>query len=128
VAEYRHGDDGCAVTAIGVVRGTGARNLDGVFVNSDFCTGKVWGLARGTDGGWQYQVLLDTTLQVTGGGEDEAGELYVTSCQCSYDRDVDPFANPAGTLWRVVSADQVPGGASIAPAEPAADPVATPTG
>lgn len=127
VAEYQHGEDGCAVTAIGVVRGTGTPSLDGVFVNSDFCTGKVWGLARGDGGSWQYQELLDTTLQATGGGEDEAGALYLTSCECSYDRDVDPFADPGGTLWRIVAAGQVPSGASVAPPEPVAEPAATPS-
>ncbi len=127
VAEYQHGEDGCAVMAIGVVRGTGAPSLKGLSFNSDFCTGKVWGLAREEGGSWQYQELLDTTLQATGGGEDEAGALYPTSCQCSYDRDVDPFASPGGTLWRIVAAGQVPAGASVAPREPTIGPAANPS-
>ena len=66
---------------------------------------------------WVYQELLDTTLLVTGAGQDEAGEVYLTACECDFERDYDPFDNPTGTLWRVVAADQVPEGAETAPLE-----------
>jgi hypothetical protein len=76
--------------------------------------------------------LRDTTLFVTGGGEDDAGELYVTSCTCEFSRKYDPEENPGGAVWHLVAADQVPDGAETAPVEgtpapepsPAASPVA----
>jgi hypothetical protein len=40
------------------------------------------GLARDTDDQWNLQELLDTDLLVTSSGEDEAGELYLTACNC----------------------------------------------
>jgi glucose/arabinose dehydrogenase len=125
VAEYKHGQDGCSITGIGVYRGEEFPSLDGIYFNSDWCTGKVWGLAREDDGAWVYQQLLDTGLLVTGSGVDEAGNLYATACACEFSRQYDPFENPQGTVWRIVAADQVPEGAETAPIDAAAE--ATPT-
>jgi uncharacterized cupredoxin-like copper-binding protein len=52
---------------------------------------------------------------VTGSGQDENGELYVTSCSCKYSRDYNALDNPGGAVWRIVSADKVPQGAELAP-------------
>jgi glucose/arabinose dehydrogenase len=125
VAEYAHGDDGCSITGIGVYRGEESPSLDGIYFNSDWCTGKIWGLARDDAGAWQFQELLDTELNVTGAGEGASGELFVTSCVCVFSRDYDPFENPQGSVWRLVAVDQVPEGAETAPvASPEATPAA----
>lgn len=131
VAEYKHGTDGCSITGIGVYRGEEFPSLDGIYFNSDWCTGRVWGLTRGDDGAWIYQQLLDTGLLVTGSGVDEAGNLYATACECVFSRQYDPFENPQGTVWRIVAADQVPEGAVTAPSDdaeaaPAGEAAATP--
>jgi glucose/arabinose dehydrogenase len=126
VAEYKHGQDGCSITGIGVYRGEEFPSLDGIYFNSDWCTGKFWGLARGDDDAWVYQQLLDTGLLVTGSGTDEVGNLYATACACEFSRQYDPFENPQGTVWRIVAADQVPEGAETAPVDAAAE-AATPT-
>ena len=126
VAEYKHGQDGCSITGIGVYRGEEFPSLDGIYFNSDWCTGKFWGLARGDDNAWVYQQLLDTGLLVTGSGTDEVGNLYATACACEFSRQYDPFENPQGTVWRIVAADQVPEGAETAPVDAAAE-TATPT-
>ena len=126
VAEYKHGQDGCSITGIGVYRGEEFPSLDGIYFNSDWCTGKFWGLARGDDNAWVYQQLLDTGLLVTGSGTDEVGNLYATACACEFSRRYDPFENPQGTVWRIVAADQVPEGAETAPVDAAAE-AATPT-
>jgi glucose/arabinose dehydrogenase len=115
VAEYKHGDDGCDVTGIGIYRGQASPSLDGTYFASDWCTGKVWGLARDGSGAWRFQELLDTALQSTGAGEDEAGELYLTTCVCEFTRYYDPLENPRGSVWRLMSADKVPAGAETAP-------------
>jgi glucose/arabinose dehydrogenase len=124
VAEYTHGPDGCAITGIGIYRGEDFPSLDGIYFSSDWCSGKFWGLERGDDGAWVYQELLDTSLLVTGAGSDEAGNLYATACVCEFSRQYDPFENPRGTVWRIVSADKVPAGAEAAPLDESA---ATPT-
>jgi hypothetical protein len=58
------------------------------------------------------QELLDTQLFVTGSGEDEAGNIYFTSCECGYGQTA---PRPAGSVWMLVAADQVPDGATTAP-------------
>ncbi len=126
VAEYRQGADGCSIIGIDVYRGDEFPALDGIYFNSDFCAGKVWGLKRGEDGTWIYQQLLDTELLVTGAGTDESGNLFVTACGCDYGRYYDPSENPEGTVWRLVAADQVPEGAETAQVEPPSETAATP--
>jgi plastocyanin len=72
---------------------------------------------------------LDTTLLVTGGGNGGNGDVYATSCNCEFSRDYDPFADPQGTVWQVVAADEVPEGATTAPLEEAgAEPSPAPEG
>ena len=126
VAEYSHAEGDCSITGIGVYRGQESAALDGMYFNSDFCSGRVWGLARDDGGTWQYEELLDTDLLVTGSGQDATGELYLTACNCIFARDYNPFENPGGTLWRIVAADQVPEGAVTAPVEAPDEPEATP--
>ena len=104
VAEYSHDQGDCSITGIGVYRGDQFPALNGIYFNSDFCSGKIWGLARNDAGNWEYEELLDTDLLVTGSGSDNNGNLYLTSCQCTFGRDYDPFENPAGKVWRIVSA------------------------
>ncbi|MCD6032087.1 MAG: yliI 3, partial [Thermomicrobiales bacterium] len=76
VAEYEHGKDGCAVIALGVYRGESSPDLDGVFLNGDYCSGSIRGLARDESGQWIFQELLDTALLITAGNQDEAGAIY----------------------------------------------------
>ena len=129
-AEYPHvaetnPSSGCTVIAMGVYRGQESSSLDGIHFNSDFCSGRVWGLARDDNGDWQYEELLDTTLFATGAGESESGELYLTSCICAY-AEATGSVSRDGVLWKLVAADQVPAGAETAPLEEAAGAEATP--
>ncbi|MFN8592027.1 MAG: PQQ-dependent sugar dehydrogenase [Thermomicrobiales bacterium] len=112
VAEYEHGADGCAVIGVGVYRGEEYPSLDGIFFAGDLCSGKVRGLQRDANGDWQFQTLLDTALLITGSGQDKDGNLYVTSSSTREGTDV---AGREGSLWKVVSADKVPAGATTAP-------------
>jgi hypothetical protein len=51
--------------------------LDGAFVFSDFCNGRVWGLRReGSD--WRKSVLYEFNRAITRIGLDQAGMLYAT--------------------------------------------------
>jgi glucose/arabinose dehydrogenase len=114
-AEYSHERDGCAIVGIGVSRDAADPALDGAYLAADFCSGKVWGLAKDSAGAWQFQELLHTKLHPTGGGEDAAGALFLTACgECNYGPQYDPLAHPDGTLWRIVAADQVPAGGEAA--------------
>jgi hypothetical protein len=118
VAEYANESDiGCSITGIGTYRGDEFAGLDGIYFASDFCSGIVWGLMQGEDGAWHFSELLNTSLLVTGAGEDEAGNLYVAACNCQFGRNYDPYADPGGTVWRLVAADAVPEGAETAPTD-----------
>lgn len=77
VAEYAHGAGDCSVTGGYVYRGAQFPALVGVYLYGDYCSGRIWGLAREGDG-WRSVSLLETGLNISSFGEDEAGELYVT--------------------------------------------------
>src|SRR5215204_5620234 len=111
VAEYAHGEDGCSVIGIGVYRGEEYPTLDGIYFNGDLCTGMIRGLQRDENGAWQFQDLLATGTKITGAGQDASGTLYVTSLESRAGEDV---SSRVGTLWRLVSADKVPDGATTA--------------
>ncbi len=121
VANLDHASGDCSITGIGVYRGQESPSLDGIYFNSDFCSGRVYGLAQDSNGTWIYQSLLQTSLSVTGSGQSESGELYLTSCACQFSRTYNPMDNPEGAVWRVVQTDKVPQGAEVAPT-----PIATP--
>jgi glucose/arabinose dehydrogenase len=114
VAEYTHEQGDCSITGLGVYRGDEFPELDGIYFNSDYCSGRIWGLAQAEDGGWSYQELLQTGQFATGGGNDEAGNVYVTTCECAWDRDYAVNPGDDGALWRIVDADKVPEGAETA--------------
>lgn len=114
VAEYDHSDGSCSITGIGVYRGAESPALDGVYFNADYCSGKLWALTDPA-GDANYGVVLDTELLISGAGQDEAGELYVTSCSCEYDRSYDPLESNAGAVWMLVDAANVPDDAETAP-------------
>lgn len=111
VAEYDHTQGECSITGLGVSRTEESAALDGTYFTSDFCSGRVWGLARDDSGAWQFQEMLDTELLVAGGGTDDNGAVYLTSCSCGFGRDYDPFTESQGVLWRIVDANNVPEGA-----------------
>jgi glucose/arabinose dehydrogenase len=76
VAEYDHLSGDCSVTGGFVYRGTQYPSLQGIYLYGDFCSGRIWGLRR-NGLVWENQLLLDTTLNISSFGEDEAGNLYV---------------------------------------------------
>jgi len=90
VAEYTHAEGGCSITGGYVYRGQAIPDLVGTYLYGDYCTGYIWGL-RPVDGQWQTARLLDSGLNITSFGEDEAGEVYVV------DR--------GGAIYRIVAED-----------------------
>ncbi len=80
VAEYDHGQ-GCSVTGGVVYRGGALPAWQGVYLYGDYCTGRVWGLLRGADGGFQSAFLFATEARISSFGADEAGEAYLVDLQ-----------------------------------------------
>jgi len=80
VAVYDHGtndSNGCAVTGGYVYRGTAFPGLVGTYLYGDFCTGKLWGMARNTNNQWVNTLITDTGYNISSFGEDENGEMYL---------------------------------------------------
>jgi len=77
VQEYDH-SQGCSVTGGYVYRGKESPLLTGIYLFGDYCSGRIWGLARsGDDGGWRVARLAQAEVQLSAFGEDETGELYL---------------------------------------------------
>jgi len=77
VAEYSHPEGGCSVTGGYVYRGS-IPEWNGIYLFSDYCTGKIWGLVH-TNNQWQKQLLFDVDFTITSFGQDQSGELYLVS-------------------------------------------------
>lgn len=80
VHEYgTHGAGNCSIIGGFVYQGSSYPALIGGYVYGDLCSGKIWVLAPKPDGSWSNTEMLDTSLQISSFGEDDAGELYMTA-------------------------------------------------
>jgi len=75
ILEYDH-TQGCSVTGGFVYRGVKFTGMQGIYFYGDYCKGKIWGL-RLVNGVQQNNLLIDTTLNISSFGENEAGDLFV---------------------------------------------------
>jgi glucose/arabinose dehydrogenase len=73
VATYSH-TYGCSITGGYVYRGS-HRDLQGLYVYSDYCSGRLWTM---NENGTGETIRRDTSLNVSSFGESETGELYLT--------------------------------------------------
>ncbi len=89
VWEYDH-SAGCSVTGGYVYRGRQYPILQGIYVVGDYCSGTIWGLARGAGGTWRSAVLAQTDANLSSFGQDEEAELYLVD-------------RSSGTLYRLVA-------------------------
>ena len=94
VAQYAHTGGRCSIAGGYVYRGFRSSVPSGAYVYGDFCTGEVFML----QGGMQTP-LLDTTLLISSFGEDESGEIYLTSLN-SIDGAVWRLDNPSAPAPR----------------------------
>lgn len=85
VAVYSHAE-GCSVTGGVVVRDPSLPEWSGVYLYGDFCTGRVWGLVRSADGGWQNEALFDIDRQITSFGVGADGAVYLVDRSGSVSR------------------------------------------
>ena len=70
---------GCSVTGGYVYRGNKINDLSGLYLFSDFCTGKIWALnpVDGTTKDLTTQLLGEKKSMISSFGEDINGELYI---------------------------------------------------
>ena len=86
VAEYDH-SQGCAIVGGPIYRGLSYVRMQGIYFYADFCSGRIWGLRRSGDV-WENVLLMDVPFLISGIGEDESGNIYVTD----YNR---------GSIWMI---------------------------
>lgn len=78
VAEYGR-DGGCSVTGGYVYRGVAHPSLQGLYFFGDYCSGRIWSVDRPDGENWRMTEQLKEAIQISSFGEDEAGEIYVTT-------------------------------------------------
>ncbi len=76
VAEYGH-SLGCSITGGYVYRGQRVRELEGVYLYADFCSGRIWGLRHDGAAVTAQAELVKAPFQISSFGEDAEGEVYV---------------------------------------------------
>ncbi|HYN09884.1 MAG TPA: PQQ-dependent sugar dehydrogenase [Vicinamibacterales bacterium] len=81
VFDYIHSGGRCSITGGYVYRGSQGALPDGIYVYGDYCSGEIlsWN-------GMSQVVELDTTMNISSFGEDEAGEIYVVNLGGSVSR------------------------------------------
>ncbi len=91
IFDYQTGSSaGCSVTGGIRYRGCEYPALYGKYVFGDFCSGRFWTTDE-VNGNWVTEVALNSSISISGFGEDVNNELYVLSLN--------------GVIYRVVSGD-----------------------
>ncbi len=100
VWEYGH-NLGASITGGYVYRGAGVPELNGKYIYADFVSGRIWALTYDGVNPAANEQLIDTNLNISSFGVDEAGELYF----CAFDGriyrfkptavGIDPAAGPS---------------------------------
>jgi glucose/arabinose dehydrogenase len=78
VAAYRHTGGNCTVIGGYVYRGREFPALRGGYVYGDYCSGRIWVLDAGAANP-RPVLALDTNFLISSFGQDDRGELYLTS-------------------------------------------------
>jgi glucose/arabinose dehydrogenase len=108
IFDYSHTSGRCSITGGYIYRGFRSTVPASAYVYADYCTGEIWQLQSGNN-----TLLIDTPLNITSFGEDEAGEVYVVGQNGTINRIAQTPAPPAcsyalassGQLYPVEGAD-----------------------
>lgn len=104
VYEYDHTSGGRSVTGGFVYRGASQTSLAGLYLFSDFSLGKFWVLDPAD---YSVQMVVDTGMQPSSFGQDEAGELYVADYASGVVYQVlDGSPGTGGVLTRLAGANR----------------------
>lgn len=126
VHDYDHNDGSCSVTGGFVYRGADFPLLYGLYLYTDYCSGRIWSLEN-VDGSWVNEELFqDATGQFVTMGEDYRGELYIGNqsgelyqireISCARELTVDDNAIPEDTYSAnetLISSGTVESGTSV---------------
>jgi glucose/arabinose dehydrogenase len=70
---------GCSVTGGYVYRGQQLTDWYGIYLYGDYCSGNIWGLLQNPDLSWQNESLFKIPAYITSFGQDQTGEIYLSS-------------------------------------------------
>jgi glucose/arabinose dehydrogenase len=76
IITYDHSLSDCSITGGYRYRGAAQPSFATKYFYGDYCTGRIWA-ATLSGSSWSSSLLLDSDLNISTFGEDEAGELYV---------------------------------------------------
>ena len=107
ILQYDHSGGRCSIIGGYVYRGAAAALPAGTYVFGDFCTGEIFSRA-----GSAPNLLLDTSLNISSFGEDEAGEIYVVGLGGTLHR-IAPMSSTATTTMLASSLNPATAGASV---------------
>jgi hypothetical protein len=103
IFDYSHPGGRCAITGGYIYRGFRSTVPVSAYVYGDYCTGEIWQLQSGTN-----TLLIDTLLNITSFGEDEAGEIYVVGQNGTINRLAQTPAPPACAYSLVATGQSFP--------------------
>jgi hypothetical protein len=106
ILEYDHGQ-GCSVTGGFRYRGAAIAGLYGTYLYGDYCTGRIWRGVQSGEGSWSA-TQTDSPYNISGWGEDAAGELYLTNHGGSVYK-LTPTPNPPPGATGLVPASVIAG-------------------
>ena len=102
ILEQAHTDGWCAIIGGMRYRGTVIPALQGTYLYSDNCLGDIYSATQAGDGSWTTGLLKSTGFNVSGFGEDEAGEVYLADLGSSKIYRVDPSPYPVPVAGNLV--------------------------
>ena len=71
--------EGCALIWGGPYRGAALPALAGAQIAGDYCSGRIWALTPGEEGGWRRRLVATVGSPLLSFGTDAAGEMYALS-------------------------------------------------
>jgi Glucose / Sorbosone dehydrogenase/NedA-like, galactose-binding domain len=107
IGQYDHSGGRCSITGGYVYRGLRGTLPSGTYVFGDYCTGEIFELVDGAP-----SLLLDTSMNISSFGEDEAGEMYVVGLGGTVQR-IAPLSSGGGSNVALASAGAVASASSI---------------
>lgn len=87
VFEYNHDANDRSITGGYVYRGDEVSTLKGYYIYGDFISGRIWALDSNLNGSPSNQLLVESGLNISSFGTDNANEIYV----CSFDGKIYKF-------------------------------------
>ena len=78
---YSHDDGNCSITGGYIYRGAAIKNLEGVYLAADYCSGSLWEVHPDGKGGSSASEPIATGMQPSSFAEDASGELYLIDLQ-----------------------------------------------